>query len=118
MTVAPITIYNADGLKNSSGQITAFAELCIKIGDHIEHIDLAITNLKDHNIFLGHDWLVRHNPLINWQTRKMTFTRCQCCHILIPLPDADPHNKWDEELEEGDTILVISFEEAIRIRAM
>ncbi len=67
-TVAPITVYNADRSKNSSGQITAFAELCITIGDHAECIDLAITDLKDHDIFLGHDWLARHNPLINWQT--------------------------------------------------
>ncbi len=36
----------------------------------------------------------------------------------IPLPDADPYDKWDEDLEEGDTILVIDFEEAIWIRAM
>ncbi len=117
-TAAPITVYNADGSKNSAGQITAFAELRIVIGDHAECIDLAITDLKDRDIFLGHDWLLRHNPLINWQTGKMTFARCQCRHTLISLPDADPYDKWDEELEEGDTILTISFEEAIRIRAM
>ncbi len=116
-TAAPITVYNADGSRNSSGQITAFAELCITIGDHAECIDLAITDLKDSNVFLGHDWLVRHNPLINWRTGKMIFGRCQCRHTPIPLPDADPYDKWDEELEEGDTILAISFEEAIRIRA-
>ncbi len=49
---------------------------------------------------------------------KMTFARCQCRHVPIPLPDADPYDKWDEELEEGDTILAISFEEAIHIRVM
>ncbi len=117
-TVAPITIYNADGSKNSAGQITAFVELRIIIGDHAEHIDLALTDLKDCDIFLGHDWLIRHNLLINWQTGKMTFARCQCHHTPISLPDADLYDKWDEELEEGDTILVISFEEAICIRAM
>ncbi len=90
-TAAPITVYNADRSKNS---------------------------LKDRDIFLGHDWLTRHNPLINWQTGKMTFARCQCHHTLIPLPDADLYDKWDEELEEGDTILMISFKEAIRVRAM
>ncbi len=52
----------------------AFAELHITIRDHAKHIDLAITDLKDCDIFLGHDWLVRHNLLINWQTGKMTFT--------------------------------------------
>ncbi len=72
-TAAPITVYNADGSKNSSGQITAFAELRITIGDHAKSIDLAITDLKDRDVFLGHDWLVRHNPLINWQTGKMIF---------------------------------------------
>ncbi len=118
VTAAPITVYNADRSKNSAGQITAFAELRIIIGDHAEHIDLAVTDLKDHDIFLGHDWLARHNPLINWQTGKMTFAQCQCCHIPIPLPDADSYDKWDKELEEGDTILTISFEEAIHIRVM
>ncbi len=73
-TVAPITIYNVDGSKNRAGQITTFTEVRIKIGDHAERIDLAVTNLKDHNIFLEHDWLIRHNSLINWQTGKMTFT--------------------------------------------
>ena len=72
-TVAPITVYNADRSKNSAGQITAYVELCITIGDHAENIDLAVTDLQDRDIFLGHDWLVRHNPLINWQTGKMTF---------------------------------------------
>ncbi len=117
-TAAPITVYNADRTKNSSGQITAFAELCITIGDHAKQIDLAITDLKDHDIFLRHDWLVRHNPSINWKTREIIFGRCTCCHTLIPLPDTDPYDKWDKELEEGDTILAISFEEAIWVQAM
>ncbi len=33
------------------------------------------------------------------------------------LPDADPDDKWDEELEEGDTILAIDFTQAILICA-
>ncbi len=117
-TAMPITVYNADRSKNSSGQITAFTELRITIGDHAERIDLAITDLKDCDVFLGHDWLVRHNLLINWRTGKMIFGRCECHHTPIPLPDADPYDKWDEELEEGDSILAISFEEAIHVRTM
>ncbi len=46
-TAMPITIYNADGSKNIAGQITAFMEVRIIIRDHAEHIDLAITELKD-----------------------------------------------------------------------
>ncbi len=114
-TAAPITVYNTDRTKNSSGQITAFAELCITIGDHAKWIDLAITDLKDCDVFLGHGWLVRHNLSINWKTGKIIFGQCSCHHTLIPFPGTDPYNKWDEELEEGDTILAISFEEAIRV---
>jgi len=28
------------------------------------------------DIFLGHDWLVKHNPEINWKNKTIKFTRC------------------------------------------
>ena len=27
-------------------------------------------------MFLGHDWLVKHNPEVNWKNRTIQFTRC------------------------------------------
>ncbi len=72
----PIPVYNADGTKNQGGAITKYAEICLMIGDHVERINLAITELGDQQIFLGHDWLARHNPLVNWKTGKLTFARC------------------------------------------
>ncbi len=42
------------------------------------------------------------------------FGRCQCIHNHIKLPDADPEDRWDEELEEGDT----NLEEELTIHAM
>ncbi len=73
-TTTPIPVYNADGTRNQGGAITKYAEICLKIRDHVEQIDLAITELGDRQIFLGHDWLARHNPLVNWKTGKLTFT--------------------------------------------
>ncbi len=61
------------------------------------------------------DWLARHNPINNWKSGGLTFARCQCRKTLFTLPDADPDDKWDEELEEGDTILAIDFTQAILI---
>ena len=115
---SPIPIYNADGSRNKAGEITEFVEIRLKIGDHSEKIDLAVVNLGSKEIFLGHDWLVRHNPLIDWTTGKITFTRCHCIKNPFPLPDSNPNDKWDEELEEGDRILAINFEEAIEIRTV
>ncbi len=116
-TAAPIPVYNADGTRNQGGSITQYAEILLIVRDHTERIDLAITELGDRQIFLGHDWLARHNPIINWKLGRLTFARCQCRGTLFALPDTDPDDKWDEELEEGDTILAIDFTQAILIRA-
>ncbi len=77
------------------------------IGEHCERIDLAITNLGKKDIYLGHDWLKRHNPSINWERSMIIFSRCHCMGEQLVLPDADPDDRWDEELEEGDTILAV-----------
>ncbi len=61
---------------------------------------------------------LRSMPRAHWKTGKITFARCHCRKIPILLPNADPYNKWDKELEKGETILAIDFEEAIQIRAM
>ncbi len=116
-TAAPIPVYNADGTRNQGGSITQYAEIRLVVGDHAERIDLAVTELGDKQIFLGHDWLARHNPIINWKSGGLTFARCQCRKSPFVLPDADPDDKWDEELEEGETILAIDFTQAILIHA-
>ncbi len=72
-TAAPIPVYNADGTHNQRGSITKYAEIHLTIRDHAEQIDLAITELRDKQIFLGHDWLARHNPIINWKTGGLMF---------------------------------------------
>ncbi len=93
-TAAPIPVYNADGTRNQGGSITQYAEILLVIGDHTERIDLAVTELGDRQIFLGHDWLARHNPIINWKLGRLTFARCQCRGTLFALPDTDPDDKW------------------------
>ncbi len=75
------------------------------IGGHTERIDLAITNLGKQDVYLGHDWLKRHNPSVNWKMQSILFGCCSCTGNRFMLPDADPDDKWDEELEEGETIL-------------
>ncbi|SJL16290.1 uncharacterized protein ARMOST_19810 [Armillaria ostoyae] len=115
-TASPIPVYNADGSHNKVGEITTYTEIHLKIRDHSERIDLAITDLGSKKIFLGHDWLVCYNPVINWTIGTITFARCHCAKNHFVLPDADPDDEW--ELEEGETILAVDFEEAIEIHAV
>ncbi|SJL08318.1 uncharacterized protein ARMOST_11681 [Armillaria ostoyae] len=114
----PIAVYNADGTRNKAGDITEFVEFRMTIGNHSEHIDFAITDLGSQDLYLGHDWLKRHNPVINWDMGTIIFGRCQCVRNPFPLPDVDPDNCWDEELEDGDTILAINMEEELVIWAV
>ncbi len=114
----PIPVYNTDGTRNQGGDITEFVELSLTIGDHRERIDLAITNLGKKDIYLGHDWLKRHNPSVNWERGTIIFGRCHCMGEQLVLPDNDPDDRWDEELEEGDTILAIRMDKELIIRSV
>ncbi len=49
---------------------------------------------------------------------SIIFGHCQCAGNRFDLPDADPDNRWEEELKEGDTILTIHMEEELIIHAM
>ncbi len=55
--------------------------------------------------------------MINWTMGKIIFAQCHCRKIMFVLPDTDPTDRWYEELEEGETILAIKFDMAIRLRA-
>ena len=50
-----ILVYNADSTLNKNRSIKEFATLQLAINDHYEHIDLAITELGDMDLFLGYD---------------------------------------------------------------
>jgi len=56
-------VFNTDGTKN--GEVTKVALLEIKIDGHIEQLEAVVTDLDGTDMFLGHDWLVKHNPEVN-----------------------------------------------------
>ena len=56
-------VFNADGTKN--GEVTKMASLEIEINGHKETLEAAVTDLDGMDMFLGHDWLVKHNPEVN-----------------------------------------------------
>jgi len=67
-------VFNADGIKNR--EVTRVAPLEIKINSHKEQLEAAIMDLNRTDMFLGHDWLVKHNPEVNWKNGTIRFTRC------------------------------------------
>ena len=67
-------VFNIDGTKN--GKVMRIAPLEIKINRHKETLEAMVTDLNGTDIFLGHDWLVKHNLEVNWEDSKILFTRC------------------------------------------
>jgi len=58
----PFNIYNSDGSRNGKKTIREFVPLEINSNRHIEQIDVIVSEIKETDLFLGHDWLVKHNP--------------------------------------------------------
>ena len=67
-------VFNADGTKNR--EVTRVALLEIKINSHKEQLEAAVMDLNGIDMFLGHDWLVKHNLEVNWKNSTIRFTRC------------------------------------------
>ena len=67
-------VFNADGTKN--GEVTKVAPLEVEINGHKENLEAAVTDLNGTDMFLGHNWLVKHNPEVNWKNGTIKFTRC------------------------------------------
>ena len=71
-----IPVFNADGTPNDLGNITHFVDARLCVGGHKEDTQLAVVKLGSTLIFLGHDWLKRHNPSVNWNLGSLVFDRC------------------------------------------
>jgi len=67
-------VFNADGMKNR--EVTRIASLEIEVNGHKEQLEVAIMDLNEIDMFLEHDWLVKHNPGVNWKNGTIKFTRC------------------------------------------
>ena len=61
-------VFNVDGTKN--GEVTRIVPLEVEINGHKEYINVVVMDLNRTYMFLGHDWLVRHNPEVNWKEGK------------------------------------------------
>src|SRR5271168_3961959 len=65
---SPLRVRMAD---DSEGLITHFIDIGLEISDglseHREQIRLNVAEMGDHDIILRTDWLIEHNPEINWK---------------------------------------------------
>ena len=67
-------VFNTDGTKNR--EVIKVVPLEIKVNGHKEILEATVMDLNRMDIFLGHDWLIKHNPEVNWKNSTIKFTRC------------------------------------------
>ena len=58
-------VFNANSTSNNRGLLKDYVELELSVKEHSEIICLAVTTLASSNIFLGYDWLTKHNLKID-----------------------------------------------------
>jgi hypothetical protein len=80
-----ISVYDVDSTANKAGMIVEIADLIPCYDSHLEHTQFTVTHLGKQSMILGYNWLRKHNPEINWQTKDIKMSHChiQCstCHI-------------------------------------
>jgi hypothetical protein len=62
----PLRVYNADGTQNKNGTIKRSVKMTVDLDGHRSVQEFFVTDLAKDEIFLGYDWLNRHNPKIDW----------------------------------------------------
>ena len=77
----PILVRNVDGTPNEGGSIKEVVELVLRYKNHSEKAFFAVSTLGAQDVILGHTWLHKHNPDINWATGEVKMSRCSgpCC---------------------------------------
>lgn len=84
---SPFPVRNVDGSENVMGWVRHYTVQLVRIYSrdgqsyHEELIELYVTDIGDHDVILGTDWLDEHNPEIDWAGTRVDFTRCP-----IPVP--------------------------------
>ena len=53
-----------------------FINLRMDYKGHQELVHFYIMNLGDKDVFLGHLWLSKHNPEINWKKEEVHMSQC------------------------------------------
>ena len=75
------------GFNGSVSWITHYVVIKLRLGRHLERLFLYVHPTKDdYDIILGHEWLKRHNPRIDWIDEMVKFDtqycRSNCLHGL------------------------------------
>ena len=78
-----IPIFNINSTKNSTSNITHYADITISYQDHCEKVTAKVMDLSKNQMILGFTWLQKYNPEIDWEHGTVKMMHCpQFCYLL------------------------------------
>ena len=114
----PIICYNTNGTANKNSSVMEVVKINMIIGNYQELIQLSVMNLGNHDLFLGYDWLQKHNPFINWRNFSISLQNywqwCKKVYILKELKEVKEVKEKDTEEEiinKREKVLFVNLEE-------
>src|SRR5258705_1032145 len=72
----PILICNVDGSPNENESVMEEVHVTLRFGDYSERAHLAVANLGQQMVIIGHSWLTLNNPEVDWVSQKVSMMRC------------------------------------------
>ena len=90
----PREINLVDGNPTAMGPDTHMTEVSINISSHRELAIFQVANLQKYEGILGMPWLTKHNPMIDWNYKKIIFNNKLCTkwylnssHVAYAIPE-------------------------------
>ena len=82
----PFQLYGFDGDEKEDAFVRYYTRIDLRIGGHVQRdVPFYITPLAHYPIILGHAWLIKHNPRIDWSSKDVVFDS-EYCRTRCNLP--------------------------------
>src|SRR6266446_3785266 len=84
----PILVHNVDGSPNENRSVMEEVHITLHFGRHSKRAHLAVANLRQQTVIIGHSWLTLHNPEVDWVSQKVLMMRCppSCNRCVLQSP--------------------------------
>src|SRR5258708_1038464 len=70
----PVLMANVDGSPNENGSVMEEVHIPLHFRHHSERAHLAVANLGQQTVIIGHSWLTLHNLEVDWVSQKVLMT--------------------------------------------
>src|SRR5258708_6134785 len=88
----PVLMHNINSSTNENGSVMEEVHITLCFRHHSERAHLAVANLRQQTVIIGHSWLTLHNLEVDWVSQKVLMMRCppSCNGCVLPKSNLPP----------------------------